>query len=54
MSDSHTQDGQFIWFAGQSATRRHHVAEFVDVGGHLITSSAFDFAMTFPGGEMRN
>ena len=44
---SHSQNGQFVRFACQGAAGGDHVAEFVDVGGHLVATPTLDLAVAF-------
>lgn len=45
MCHGHAQDGQLVWFPRQRRTRRHHVRQFGNVGGHLVAPAAFNFAV---------
>lgn len=53
--DSHAQDGELVWFAGQGTAGGHHIRQLCDVGSHLIPSPTFNLAVIFPakgqGGE---
>lgn len=48
MGDCHPEYGQFVRFPGQGWTRRHHVGQFGDVGGHLVPPPPLNFAMILP------
>ena len=45
MRHGHSQDGKFVWFAGQCAAGRHHVGQFRDVGRHLVPPAPLDLAV---------
>jgi len=48
MGHGHTQYGQFIRLASQSATRGYHVTEFIYVRRHFRTTSPLNFTVTLP------
>jgi hypothetical protein len=41
----HPEDGQLVRFPRQRTTSGHHVAEFIDVGRHLVPSPPLNLAM---------
>lgn len=43
----HSKDGQLVWFAGERATGRHHVTQFIDVRGHLVPPSSLNLTVAF-------
>lgn len=47
MGHRHSKDGQLVWFAGERATGRHHVTQFIDVRGHLVPPSSLNLTVAF-------
>ena len=46
--NGHSQDGQLVGFTGQCGARRYHVAQFVDVRCHLVSSATLYLTMRLP------
>lgn len=53
MGHGHSEDGEFVWFAGQRAAGGHHVGQFRDVGRHLVSPAPLDLAVVLSGERRR-
>lgn len=49
--NSHSQDGQFVWFPRQCTAGGNHVGQLCDVGGHLVPPPPLDLTVIFPEGQ---
>ena len=48
VGDSHAQNGQLVWLAGQGAAGGHHVRQLRDVRRHLVPPPPLDLTVVLP------
>lgn len=52
MSNRHSKDCKFIRLPSQCSASWHHVREFSDVSGHLVTPTTLNFAVVLSIGRV--